>query len=88
MLKLFECVSVHCSQHLQGEYEVGGGNELIHRSQQGAKVQLWNVMMCFGRDHVIKDWQKRCETSFHSVCIHLVDCGCRIFQCLAWCGGT
>jgi len=47
---------------------------------------MWNVMMSCGRDHVIKDWQKRGETSFHSVCIHLLDCSCENISvpCLVW----
>ena len=77
MPKLFQCVCVivHCSQHIQGEYEVQGGSELIYRSQYREKVQMWN-MTSFERDYVIKDWQKRGETRLHSVCIHLLDCSC------------
>jgi hypothetical protein len=65
---------------------VGGGSELIYRSQQGEKVQMWNMMMSSGRDHVIKDLQKRGETSFHSVCINLLDRSCENISmtCLVW----
>ena len=86
MLKLFQCVSVHCSSIFKVGMRCEEVVNWLHRSQQGAKVQLWNMMMCFGRDHVIKDWQKRGETSFHSVCIHLLDCSCENISvpCLVW----
>jgi hypothetical protein len=87
MLKLFQCVSVHCSQHLHSEYEVGGGSELIYRSQQGGKVQMWNMMMSFGRDHVIKDWQKELKPVFNQF-VSISTVVVRMFQCPAWCGGT